>query len=84
LPKDRWLLTNKEIGDIVGEDQCNYATDAIGEFKMVALVQDAKTKRKLVEWVTSMGDYSTDFAENTFRISKDDWQALRKEVGLEE
>ena len=83
MPKDRWLLTNDEIRDIVGEDQRNYVTDRRGEFEIVALVQDAKTKRNLVEWITSMGDYSSDFAENTFRISKDDWQALRKEVGLE-
>ena len=84
MAEDRWLLTNKEIRDIVGEDQCNYAPDAIGEFKMVALVQDAKTKRKLVEWIASMGDYSLDFPVNTFRIPKDEWRALRKEVGLEE
>ncbi len=83
MPKDRWLLTNDEIRDIVGEDQRNYVTDRRGEFEIVALVQDAKTKRKLVEWITSMGDYSPDFAENTFRISKDDWQALRIELGLE-
>ena len=84
MAEDRWLLTNKEIRDIVGEDQCNYATNRITEFEMVALVQDAKTKRKLVEWITSMSDYSTDFPANAFKIPKDKWQALRKEVGLDE
>jgi len=81
---DRWLLTYKEIRDIVGGDRWNYATNRITEFEMVALVQDAKTKRKLVEWIASMGDYSPDFPVNTFKIPKGEWQALRKEVGLEE
>ena len=84
MAEDRWLLTNKEITDVIGEDRWNCATDRTSELAMVALVQDAKTKRKLVEWITSMGDHSPDFSSNTIRIPKDDWQALRKEVGLEE
>ena len=84
MAEDRWVLTSKEIRDIVGEDQWNYASNRKEEFEMVAVVQDVKTKRKLVEWIASMGDYSSDFPVNTFRIPKDDWQALRKEVGLED
>ena len=83
MAKDRWLLRNEEIRDIVGEDQRNYVTDRRGEFEVVALVQDAKTKRKLVEWITLMGDYSADFSVDTFGIPKDEWQALRRELGLD-
>ena len=82
MTNDRWLLTNKEIKDIVGEDQWDYALDREEEFEMVAVVQDAKTKRKLVEWISSMGDYAPDV--DTFKIPKDDWQALREELELEE
>ena len=82
MATDRWLLTNKEIRDVVGEDQCNYAKDGRVEFHIVALAQDAKTKRKLVEWITSMGNYSRDFPESNFGVPKDEWQALREEVGL--
>ena len=82
MPEDRWLVTNKEIKDIVGEHQWNYAIDGRGEIKMVALLQDAKTKRKLVEWIASMGDYSSGFPADSFRIPKEKWQALREEVGL--
>ena len=83
MTEDRWVLTNKEIRDVVGEDLWNYVLDKGEEFEMIAVVQDAKTKRKLVEWITSMGDYALDFPVNTLKISKGDWQALRKEVGLE-
>ena len=82
MAKDRWVLTNKELKDIVGEDRWDYALDSEKEFEMVAVVQDAKTKRKLVEWISSMGDYAPD--ADTFKIPKDDWQALREELGLEE
>ena len=84
MSEDRWVLTNKELKDIVGEDRWDYASDSRKEFEMVAVVQDAKTKRKLVDWISSMGDYSLDFTADTFRIPKGDWQALREEVGLEE
>jgi hypothetical protein len=82
MAKDRWVLTNKELKDIVGEDRWDYALDSKKEFEMVAVVQDAKTKRKLVEWLSSMGDYAPDV--DTFKIPKGAWQALREEVGLEE
>ncbi len=82
MSEDRWVLTNKEIKDIVGEDQRDYASDSRKEFEMVAVMQDAKTKRKLVEWITSIGEYAPD--ADTFRVPKDDWQALREELGLDE
>jgi len=82
MAKDRWVLTNKELKDIVGEGRWDYALNSRKEFEMVAVVQDAKTKRKLVEWLSSMGDYAPD--ADTFKIPKDDWQALREELGLEE
>ncbi len=78
---DRWILTDKEIRGIVGEDQQDYAAGS-KEVELVAVVQDAKTKRKLVEWISSMGGYAPD--AGTFKIPKGDWQALREEVGLEE
>ena len=84
MANDRWILTNKEIRDIVGKDQWDYASDKRGEFEMVAVVQDAKTKRKLVEWISSLGDYSSEVPVDTFKVPKGDWQALREEVGLEE
>jgi len=83
MTNDRWILTNKEIKDIVGEDQWDYASDKREEFEMIAVVQDAKTKRKLVEWITSMGDYAPEVPADTFKVPKGDWQALREEVGLE-
>jgi hypothetical protein len=82
MTNDRWILTNKEIRNIAGEDQWDYASDSRKEFEMIAVVQDAKTKRKLVEWITSMGGYAPD--ADTFKIPKGDWQALREELGLEE
>ena len=84
MTEDRWVLTNKEIRDVVGEDLWNYVLDKGEEFEMIAVVQDAKTKRKLVEWITSMGDYALDFPVNTLKIPKSDWQALREELGLAE
>jgi len=83
MTDDRWVLTNKEIRDIVGEDRWDYASDKREEFEMVALVQDAKTKRRLVEWIASMGDYSLDSPVNTFKIPEDEWRSLREEVGLD-
>ena len=84
MATDRWLLTDKEIRDIVGEDGCNYVKDEGVKSQIVALAQDAKTKRKLVEWITSMGAYSTNSSESNFGVPKDEWQALREEVGLGE
>jgi len=83
LATDRWLLTNKEIRDIVAEDGCNYVKDERVKFQIVALAQDAKTKRKLVEWITSMGAYSANSAGSTFGVPKDEWQTLREELGLD-
>ncbi len=83
MATDRWLLTHKEIRDIVGEDGCNYVEDERVKLQILALAQDAKTKRKLVEWITSMGAYSANSAESTFGVPKDEWQALQEEVGLD-
>ena len=83
MATDRWLLTNKEISVVVGEDGYNYAKDEGLKFQIVALAQDAKTKRKLVEWISSLGAYSGNSAGSTFGVPKDEWQALREEVGLD-
>jgi len=77
-----WLLTSEEIRDVFEGDQRNYATNGSGELKILSLVQDAKTKRKLTEWIALMGDYSQGSSENAFTIPKDKWEALCKEFGL--
>ena len=77
-----WLLTNDEIRDVFEGDQRNYAINGGGELKMLSLVQDAKTKRKLTEWIDLMGDYSQSSSENAFTIPKDKWASLCKEFGL--
>ena len=82
MAEDRWVLTDKEMMDIIGEDKWNYTLGERAEFQMIAVVQDAITKRKLVEWIDKMGEYSLDSPVNTFKIPKDDWQVLRKELGL--
>jgi len=80
---DRWMLMDEEMRDIVGEDIWNYIMEKRVEFQTVAVMQDARTKRKLVEWIDSMGEYSLDFPVDIFKIPKHDWQALREEVGLD-
>jgi len=83
--QDGWLLKDEEIKKVIGKDRWNYATsNGKASFDLLALLQDAKTKQKLVKWIDSMGDYSVDFSVDTFGISKEDWQALREEVGLED
>ena len=82
MTEDAWLLTDEEIKDIIGERPRDYAVDAKGNLKILALIQDAKTKRKLIEWIASLGDYSLESPVNTFRIPEDEWEALRRELGI--
>ena len=77
-----WLLTKDELREIFGEDQRNFTMNGSGEFKILSLVQDAKTKRKLTEWISLMGDCSQVSPDNAFTIPRDKWEALCKEFGL--
>jgi len=82
MAKHEWLLSDRDIREIAGEASLAAAADGDGGLKIVALVQDAKTKQKMVEWITSMGNYAAEVTPSTFRIPGDEWEALRSELGL--
>ncbi|MEA3443024.1 MAG: hypothetical protein U9R04_06140 [Chloroflexota bacterium] len=78
-----WLLTDEEIKQITAEIPWDSSHDGRSELGMVTFMQDAKTKRKLVEWIASMGQYQEGPSSDTFSIPKPIWNALCQEVGAQ-
>jgi len=78
-----WLLTDEEIKQVIAESPWDCNHDGRSELGMVAFMQDAKTKRKLVEWIASMGEYQDNPPSDTFSIPKPMWNALCQEVGAQ-
>jgi len=80
MAQDSWLLTKKEIKNLITGDQWNHATIGEENLKILALAQDAKTKQHLMAWIVSIGEYSPDFPVNTFKVPQEEWKALYEEL----
>lgn len=70
-----WLLTNEEIGRAHGYPDGNH-------LRRIAEAQDAKTRRKLVEWVEEHS-YQQFRGDMDLHLNYLEWQSLCEEVGLE-
>ena len=80
-----WLLTDDEIKEAIklGEKFLRHYDFplTIGEREIVK-AQDAKTKKKLLEWIEKK--YSFDLNSVVgIHMNRDEWKALKKEMGGE-
>jgi len=77
---DSWLLTKEEGNQAIS----NPANRKLTIREVVAIAQDAKTKRKLVEWLEKEVFYVDKRGYIALKPkATENWQALREEVGME-
>ncbi|MCD6567313.1 MAG: hypothetical protein J7K94_01040 [Dehalococcoidia bacterium] len=85
MQKSEWLLTNEEIEEIrneAGVRRLSSAPEEEKQLRIVSFAQDAKTKRKLVEWIGSLGSYLHEPAAETMAIPSSAWKGLCEELGI--
>lgn len=83
---NEWLLEEKDK-DILCEDypllDLSFEDDYREEVEVLLKAQDAKTKKKMLAWLENVS-YRTFARDKDLHVDYAAWQALRKEVGLEE
>jgi len=85
MRRSEWLLTNEEIEGIRKEAGIRFLNPALEEeryLRIVSFVQDAKTIRKLVEWLDSMGSYLHEPTAEALAIPSSAWKGLCDELGI--
>lgn len=96
---NKWLLTDEERNgfklqalkltqQLAQDTEGSFAAEDVREIcedadRAMLQAQDAKTKRELVKWLEPHFRQTFERAYGELTISVKEWQALRKEVGLE-